>query len=859
MNAPLSRMAATGSLSRLALGGLVCLLACAGSLQLSAITYYIDFTTGSDSNNGTSKATPWKHHPASGAFSGSYVPAIGDDFVFRGGETWPNSCFPMQAKIGGNAGNASVWGVDQTWFTGAVWTQPKFDAGNVELANTGGTYNIFIQFAGFSYITIDNIEFTGLHWSGGNEPFQGNGYIKVQSSTNIIISNCKFLNWTHGSYNIGTENTMFCVWGNNGSPFTSGCVITNCVFDGINQPNQTRFQSSGGGVRDWGGRIVNSVVRNACDGFNPSSSPAGQIMEITGCDIGPILNSFDPNYHPDGIQNNGGHAMSINNNYIHDCWPVSIFILNGQSGETNWFFNNVVWGGAGARIDLNTSSGNGKIYIYNNTLVSDTSLPIVRATYRPTSGFINTIDMRNNLCITDGSFVLLDPGVVVANQIDQNNTKLGYQAALNAGYSLANRWKPVNSGVPSVNAGQTLSSFMSGALNTDILGVSRVAPWDTGAYEFSSGQINPGSLQFSSSGYSVASSAGTVTITVTRTGGTDGQVTLNYSTANGTAVAGTDYTATSGSVTFNNGVSTPQTFTVPIINSGATGTSRTFTVNASSSVLGSPSQATVTITLPPTPPSPAGVIQWAAGSYSVLEAGPSVALTARRINGTNGLLSATYTTVDGSALGGHDYTPTANTLSWPDGNAVDQTVTVPIIDSGDTPGTNRTFTVTLSGAAVGDQPTATVTIIMRDPPPPPPPTTNFGTLQFSVPVYYTTETNGVVNILVQRLDGTNGPVTVDYSTASGSAVDGTDFTGVSGTLSWADGANDTKTVPVTIINTGTVSVLSRLFTVSLSNATGGAAIGPTGTATISIAMNAPIGIRATINNAVIHNAIISPR
>jgi hypothetical protein len=28
-----------------------------------ATTYYIDYVSGNDSNNGTSKATPWKHAP----------------------------------------------------------------------------------------------------------------------------------------------------------------------------------------------------------------------------------------------------------------------------------------------------------------------------------------------------------------------------------------------------------------------------------------------------------------------------------------------------------------------------------------------------------------------------------------------------------------------------------------------------------------------------------------------------------------------------------------------------------------------------------------------------------------------------
>jgi hypothetical protein len=62
---------------------------------------------------------------------------------------------------------------------------------------------------------------------------------------------------------------------------------------------------------------------------------------------------------------------------------------------------------------------------------------------------------------------------------------------------------------------------------------------------------------------SVAENAGTVTFTVTRTGGTDGAVSVSYATSNLTAVAGSDYVATSGTLNFADGQAT-QTFSVTI-------------------------------------------------------------------------------------------------------------------------------------------------------------------------------------------------------------------------------------------------------------------------------------------------------
>ena len=73
-----------------------------------------------------------------------------------------------------------------------------------------------------------------------------------------------------------------------------------------------------------------------------------------------------------------------------------------------------------------------------------------------------------------------------------------------------------------------------------------------------------GTLQFSSATYSVNENGGSVTITVTRTGGSNGAVGVSYATSNGTAAAGSDYTSTSGTLSWANGDTSNKTFSVPI-------------------------------------------------------------------------------------------------------------------------------------------------------------------------------------------------------------------------------------------------------------------------------------------------------
>ncbi|MBZ0249317.1 MAG: hypothetical protein K8F93_06630, partial [Burkholderiales bacterium] len=109
-----------------------------------------------------------------------------------------------------------------------------------------------------------------------------------------------------------------------------------------------------------------------------------------------------------------------------------------------------------------------------------------------------------------------------------------------------------------------------------------------------------GSIQFSASTYSTAENQGTVTVTATRTGGTNGTVTVQYFTGPSSATAGFDYQAVNGTLAWENGDASPKSFTVPIINDTLVEGPETFFVTLNSptggATLGAPATATVTIT-----------------------------------------------------------------------------------------------------------------------------------------------------------------------------------------------------------------------------------------------------------------------
>ncbi|MDD1426103.1 hypothetical protein MEO93_16665 [Dolichospermum sp. ST_sed3] len=86
--------------------------------------------------------------------------------------------------------------------------------------------------------------------------------------------------------------------------------------------------------------------------------------------------------------------------------------------------------------------------------------------------------------------------------------------------------------------------------------------------------------------------------TVTLSSASTQSITVQYATANGTAIAGSDYTSTSGTLTFNPGV-TSQLINIPILNDAINEANETFTLTLSSSTnanLGTTKTVTTTIT-----------------------------------------------------------------------------------------------------------------------------------------------------------------------------------------------------------------------------------------------------------------------
>jgi uncharacterized delta-60 repeat protein/uncharacterized repeat protein (TIGR01451 family) len=352
-------------------------------------------------------------------------------------------------------------------------------------------------------------------------------------------------------------------------------------------------------------------------------------------------------------------------------------------------------------------------------------------------------------------------------------------------------------------------------------------------------------ITFANAFYNVGEGGGSVTLTVLRINGSNGVATVNYATADNTATAGADYTATSGTLTFNNG-ETIKTFTIPILEDTLVEGDEFFNVQLSNpgpGVVLVNSNALVTIQDNDTG------LGFAPATYSVNESGGSVTLTVVRTNANTGTVTVTYATTNGTATAGEDYTAVSGMLTFNNGESV-KTITVPIANDKQVEG-DETFFLTLSaptgGAQLSGPSLATVTIVDDD-----------AGLRFSSPTYTVSESGVQATITVFRTAITNTSVGVDYSTSDGTATAGSDYLATSGTLNFAPG-EVSKTFTVSIID-DTLIEGDETVLLKLTNPTGQASLLNPNAATLTIVDNdgsliLPAGSVLTAESGPVNGAI----
>jgi uncharacterized delta-60 repeat protein len=231
-----------------------------------------------------------------------------------------------------------------------------------------------------------------------------------------------------------------------------------------------------------------------------------------------------------------------------------------------------------------------------------------------------------------------------------------------------------------------------------------------------------------------------------------------------------------------------------------------------------------------------GKLDFTSSTYQVIEGQPFVDVQVRRAGGNIGLISIDYTTVDGTAKAGEDYTPVTGRLTWNNQDISIKTIRVLIIDNGIVE-TDEQFSLQLlnpsSPEIVGNLHTNPVVTIKDN--------DFYGDLSFSVADYYTDENGANAVIQVIRRNGSADTVSVDYSTAAGTAIPGTDYTNVTGTLTFAPG--ETSKSFVVPITDDTVADTNRTVNLALLNPVK-ATLGAQSAATLTILDNETLDIPA---------------
>jgi hypothetical protein len=344
---------------------------------VSATTYYVA-ANGSDSNNGTTKTAPWLHAPGMLDCAGlcaATTPNAGDSIILRGGDTWSSSSFPWTWKWSGSAGNPiQVGGLDQTWFSGTSWTRPILNGGGT-FPNSGSSQKFFLALSNVSSVTVSWIEFTGFFI--GSNATAWVGYLdRGSSGTNISIHDNYFHGWTHaagiseGSPG-GNVTAILCHTGA-ADPTTS--VFRNAIDGGDTKKDDFTGIYSTGGCGDIYQNYIAWIIDAVNEGFivsfhdNVLANDGG--LCFSGC-----------NTHNNVMEENSGPTSADSffyNNYILN--PAStnsaggiVLQLAPHSGQTSWFFNNVITNGP--LYEANEvmcadalGGGGGTCTIFNNTM-----------------------------------------------------------------------------------------------------------------------------------------------------------------------------------------------------------------------------------------------------------------------------------------------------------------------------------------------------------------------------------------------------------------------------------------------------------------------------------------------------------
>ena len=303
-------------------------------------------------------------------------------------------------------------------------------------------------------------------------------------------------------------------------------------------------------------------------------------------------------------------------------------------------------------------------------------------------------------------------------------------------------------------------------------------------------------------------------------------VTVDYATVDGSAIAGSDYAAKSGTLSFLPGESV-KTVTIDLLNDSLAEAAETFGLKLSNASTGVIARGSATATIGANDAAPVAQPKITVSDLTVGEGDTYADVVVTLSAPSQSTVTVGYATASWTA-DTNDYDTLSGTLTFNPGETT-KVVRIDIEDRFTDAEVIERFKLVLSSptnATLGREGYGWVTIVDNN--------TVKNNPEIHVRDIVVDEAAGTASFQVTlgRALGQSatGTVTVDYSTVDGSATAGSDYTAKSGTLSFLPGES-VKTVTIELLN-DSLAEGAETFGLNLSNATTGVIVRSSATAAI---------------------------
>jgi hypothetical protein len=539
---------------------------------------------------------------------------------------------------------------------------------------SGNNDGVFVRGAGSkvqgNYIGTD-ITGTQALGNSGNGVTAGDGALiggTVPEARNIISANGTFGNIALGINGSGTAATVL---GNYIGTDVTGTRSLGNLSNGISISSNNNII---GGLVAGAGNLISGnaagIVIQSFGGGSTGNVIQGNLIGTNAAGTGPVPNLQQGIVITSAVNNTIGGTQSGAANKIAYNHGAGISLTNGVGIVIR---GNSIFSNNGLGIDLGADG-----VTANDDLDADAG-PNTRQNFP----VITTVLSTSNSTTIQGSLssvpsTTFDVDFYSSASVDPSGNGEGAQ------------FVGTTSVTTNGNGNATINVTFPVSLTTGRVITATATDPNGNTSEFSAADPNSanGSVQFTLTSIQVIEDVGTVALTVQRTGGTVGSLSVDYSTTDGTAIAGQDYTTTSGTLNFGPG-ETSKTIQIPILDDATQEQSETFTValrnNANPETVGAPNTVFVTLldhsNTPQITITNVSVTEGNAGTTDAVFTINLSAATGRAVTGN-------FATVNSSAFGGAscanqgvDYESRTGTFSFTPGST---TVTIPVKVCGDT-------------------------------------------------------------------------------------------------------------------------------------------------------------------------------